>query len=331
VTGRLRSARRRRGFTLVEVLIATTILLIVFLMTSSGIVSALRTYRVQEDATSSQAKMRRVVEVVTQELRGAVLGGISDFPVPSGSSAVSFTLLSGTGGMLVVDSPAWGTGSTLNLAYDLGPVEESLEGAPALLVNADGNAVVMPVLRNVNSPVGSVSHPTCIVPISFTPNTLLFGVEAIGLEYVAEERILYIHQVVDGNLEVAPFAFGITGFAVEYQYEAQAGVRTDRSTPYTDAAGLPLATYEDGGTQFTLARLKLTLATEANSGGGVREYASFVEMASGGTLDLRSIEACGTLGSPGGGTGPDPEPEPEPEPEPDPPPGGGGGGGKWFP
>src|SRR5690554_5365804 len=96
-----------RGMTLVEMLIAMAILAVVLVITSSGIIQSLQVNRLAEDAANTQSKLRRISEVVSQELRSAVMGGLTDYPVQSGESSVSFALMSGDGGLPV-------TGNYLN-------------------------------------------------------------------------------------------------------------------------------------------------------------------------------------------------------------------------
>jgi prepilin-type N-terminal cleavage/methylation domain-containing protein len=323
----------RRGVTLIEVLVALAVLSIVFLLTSSGIVTALQTYRVQESTTSAQSKMRRVVEVVTQELRGAVLGGISNFPVATGETSVSFLLLAGSGGLTVLQDAGWGTSSSTQVFEpNLGVIEDQFRGFPALVVNANDQAVAIPNVTGVDPSTGTIAHAGCVYAIDYTPSTQLFSVRAMGFRYADDEDILYLREVQEGDASEdaeVPFAFGITGFEIEYQYEDPDGTLATLTAPPVSSDGTPLASYDSGGTTFDLARFKLTISTDTPDGRGTREYASFIEMTGvGGGTAYASIELCDATG---GGEpdppppDPDPIPDPDPEPDPDPDPPGGGG------
>src|SRR5690606_18560030 len=93
--------RRTAGITLLEMVVAMAILGLLIVIAYSAIVQGLQVQSSQEAVTSTQARLRRVSEVYTQELRSAVLGAVSDSPYPSDSSSVSFTLLDGGAGFQV--------------------------------------------------------------------------------------------------------------------------------------------------------------------------------------------------------------------------------------
>jgi len=89
---------RRRlssGMTLVELLVAMAVLGIILTVAYSAMVSSLRVQTDQEAITTSQAKLRRVVEVITQDLRSAVFGSITNQPFASNDRQISFALIAG--------------------------------------------------------------------------------------------------------------------------------------------------------------------------------------------------------------------------------------------
>ena len=311
--------RSRDAFTIIEMLIALTVLTVVLLLTSSGIVQALRTHQVQESTTSAQSKMRRVTEVLTQELRGAVLGGISDFPEVSDSDTVSFTLLTGTGGHIVTSSSGWGTDTTTTL-YEPNPATlDALVGGPALVVNGNGEAVVVSNIGSVSTGTPSVSHPGCAMGIDHTRDTQLFGVRALSFDYDPDADTLFLREVANGAEFSVPFAFGITRFDVDYEYERTFNrqvLATNRLDVPHDIDGWPAAKYESGGETFELNRLRVTIGTESEDGVAERTYSGFVEMAgvgefvgpSGEGNSFTSLTLCDTTGGgdPGdGGSGDD--------------------------
>jgi prepilin-type N-terminal cleavage/methylation domain-containing protein len=311
--------RSRGAFTLIEMLIALAVLTVVFLLTSSGIVQALRTHQVQESTTSAQSKMRRVTEVLTQELRGAVLGGISDFPEVSDSDTVSFTLLTGTAGHIVTSSSGWGSDTATTL-YEPNPSSlDALVGSPAIIVNGNGEAVVVSNISSVNTSSPSVSHPGCAMAIDHTRDTQLFGVRALSFDYDPDADTLFLREVANGTESTVPFAFGITRFDVDYEYERtfdrQVLETNRRDTPH-DVDGWPAAEYESGGETFELNRLRVTVGTETDDGVAERTFTGFVEMAgvgefvgpSGEGNSFTSLTLCDTTGGgdPGDGGGGDP-------------------------
>src|SRR5690606_5790547 len=95
-------ASRTTGMTLIETLVALFVSGIVATIATTGVVNVLRVQAVNEAATSAPAKLRRVTEVLTQELRSAVLGGVTNAPYASNNTQISFLLLDGGAGYQVL-------------------------------------------------------------------------------------------------------------------------------------------------------------------------------------------------------------------------------------
>lgn len=64
----------RRGFTLVELLLALAILATLLAVAYGGVIQFMQSRSDLEAAINAQAKLRRIVEVFTQDLRSAVFG-----------------------------------------------------------------------------------------------------------------------------------------------------------------------------------------------------------------------------------------------------------------
>src|SRR5690625_4055340 len=94
----MRTARYSRGVTLVEVLVALAVFGVVMAIAYAAINGSLRIQSDQEAATTTQGKLRRIVEVMTQDLRSAVFGSITNEPYVSGNNQVSFMMLTGGAG-----------------------------------------------------------------------------------------------------------------------------------------------------------------------------------------------------------------------------------------
>jgi len=296
--------------TLVEMLIALGVLGMVIVAATSGIFQSLLVNRLQEDATNTQSKLRRVTEIVSQELRSAVLGTVSDYPASSGEQSVSFTLLSGDGGIVVEPSPgnAWGNSSVTYVYASDREVVDALVGGPAVLVNGRGEAVFIPEIHNVGgswSGSGSgngpnVVHPGCAIPIDYTPNTRLYSVFALGFRYSPDEQILYQASYGKDGLVEEPMAFRLTDFKLGYEYSSNAGTFVE-SEPRRDANGAPQPEVEDGGTTYELTRLHLSMEAEAGDVG--REYTTFIELSGLGNEARPIISMVECAQSSGGGPG----------------------------
>jgi uncharacterized membrane protein YgcG len=264
--------------------------------------------------------MRRVVEVLSQELRGAVLGGISDFPRTSTGSSVSFTLLTGTGGHIVTSHGGWGSEAETHF-YEPNPAAlNELLSRPALIVNGKGQALIVSNVDGVDTSVPSVQHTGCTMAIDWTRDTQMFSARALSFHYDASQQTLFLTEVLNGVQDTLPFAFGVTQFDIDYEYErtfdrqVQEVRRLD--APHT-IDGWPVAEFDEAGNTFELNRLKLTIATLTPDGEGEREYVGYVEMSGTGDFvgptgeggSFRDLVLCDTTGGgdpgPGGGSGDD--------------------------
>lgn len=292
--------RSRQGLTLLEMLIAVGILGIIFLITSQGIVTSLNVQASQESVTSSQAKLRRVTEVLTQELRSAVLGAISNQPYASSPSAISFVLLNGGAGYQVLPHDS-GLNSSFKRAANVQVIAAvpnagalGLQGNQALMVNDAGQAVIFDVTDvtrrgGAGSLEYNVVHPGCANTIDYTENTLLFSVQSVGFSYVDTSQTLFQRS---GSAAAVPLAFDLSTFRIDYIYQQDDGTIYTRTTPLLDANGVPSRTGVIGGFPVTLVRLQVVLgsnALAADRSTSERIYSSQIELAS--TAGSRNIEA----------------------------------------
>ena len=65
------------------------------MLASKGIITVLRMHRTQEAVTLTQTKLRLVSEVLSQEIRGAILGGLANSPYQASDTSLSFALIDG--------------------------------------------------------------------------------------------------------------------------------------------------------------------------------------------------------------------------------------------
>ena len=94
-----------KGFTLIEMLISMAIFAVVAFLTMMVVTNALR-YNAQQQATvAAQSKLRRVTEVIGQEVRSSVFGGVAHAPYNSNNTQLSIYLLDQGAGYTVVTEP----------------------------------------------------------------------------------------------------------------------------------------------------------------------------------------------------------------------------------
>lgn len=294
---------RSQGMTLIESLVALLIFGIVAMVATAGVINALRVQSVNEAATSAQAKLRRVVEVFTQELRSAVLGGVSNHPYASGSSSISFLLLDGGAGYQVLQHDS-GSGFPNSVNFEIiapGPAAEviaALDGQQIMLINGNGDATVLTVTNVVgtkgpNSATYRVVHNACSNTIDYTPNsTLVMLVTPLGMSFDAADGTL--NQVSGSGAEV-PLAFALDGLELEYVYLLDDGSSRVLTAPYADSNGYPVKRGTVAGENVSLARIQLTVSASEPSGGGrsvTRSYTGQVELASNPSFRIDRVVPC---------------------------------------
>lgn len=264
-----RVEKKRQGFTMLELLIAMGIFGIVIALASGAIVQYLRVQSDQEAITSAQAKLRRVSELVSQELRSAVFGGISNTPYTANDEAISFMLLDGGAGYPVLPQDSGKNASFVaaaNLSVNSSAPDSSslgiAKGDQLLLLNGDSpRQALLFNAGNVVKNGGSewrIVHPGCGNTVDYTDgDTLLFKVRQFGLRYDATNKEL---KATDGNTAEQTLAFNITDFRIDYVY-----------------GGVVSKTYT-GPTN--LDRLQVVVSTEEQSRGKPieRTYSSFIEL-----------------------------------------------------
>ncbi len=290
--------KRSSGLTLLEILIALFVFGIVAAMATSGVTSSLRVQALNEASTSAQAKLRRITEVFTQELRSAVLGGITNAPYASNSSQISFLLLDGGAGYQVVDKA--GSFTTRNYV-DLAPTGNIsdvsyLNGGEILLVNSAGEAYVMRVTGvGTNNSNGMqtyrLTHTGCQNTIAFTTNTLVLSVRSLGLRYDGSSGSLFQR---DAGGAPQTLAFDMEGLELEYVYQYADGTPIVRTTPLTQG-GVPVRSGLISGQTATLARVQVTVSASENQGAGrevTRSYMGQVEMSTNPSFQINRVRTC---------------------------------------
>jgi len=248
-------ANKRKAFTLMEMLIALTILSLVLMLASKGIITVLRMHRTQEATTLTQTKIRRVSEVISQEVRGAILGGLADSPYPASDTSLSFALINGGAGYPVT---AISSGAVEIVAQNLAAGDLQV-GDNIMVTNKNGDSFI----ASINAINGTVKHTisfnNCVTGVSYTPNSLLYKVKSIGYNYNPITKTL---NYKIANQAQQPVAFDISNFQISYIYSKSDGTTITLNSPLL-AAGIPQKYGQIAGDDVSLVRLKLDMTAEA--------------------------------------------------------------------
>lgn len=295
---------KAKGLTLVELLVALFVLGVLSTLALGALMQFMHTRSDLDASVSAQAKLRRIMEIFTQDLRSAVFGGLAGSPYATGRQSISFALIQGGAGYPVLphdsgNNNPFPSASEAKVLY----VDNTLDlrsGDFALMVNAAGDGVVFKVTQ-VN-PVGPsepgrwhVVHAGCGNTIPYTPNTLLFKVQPLGFRYDGNSKEL---RTTIGDSGEIPLAFDLSGFRIDYVYEAARRdvVLNPGGYDYTNppSGGAPPLELALNGKIYTLRRLQLVLSTHFPSRGKLleRTYQAQVELASNTQFRVARILSC---------------------------------------
>jgi prepilin-type N-terminal cleavage/methylation domain-containing protein len=272
--------RSRQAFTLIEILVALAIFGILIAVASGAIVQYLRVQSDQEAITSAQAKLRRVTELLSQEMRSAVFGGIFNTPYTSDTDNISFLLLDGGAGYPIVAT------STTSLDISSSAADTTALGvAPGdqlLMLTADGagllfraNTVTQSgLLWRVTQPAG------CTNSFAYTTNTTLFKVRTFAVRYDKASTTLFASESAGEQT----LAWNITDFKIDYVYQDSAG------NTEIDRPGFPARTLG----AFNLQRLQIVAETIERSRGRdfTRTYSTQIELPNTNQVSIGGLTVC---------------------------------------
>ena len=249
-------------------------------------------------------KLRRVTEVVAQDVRGAVFGGLSNSPYTTGSQAISLTLLSGGAGYQVdaSDTDDLKGATTIDIISstkesDVTAFKAQFDSSQAMLINNNGNAVIINT-ANIDSSDNFnwdlTLTATCSNMIDYTPNTLLFSITTLGLKYDQETNRL--NQKTAANDNETPLAFDISDFRLEYVYQSDNGALIEtKSAPHQVAgSSAPAKSYRSGGETYDLVRVKMKMEVSTDIGGRttIRSFTGNVELTNNQILQISEVKSC---------------------------------------
>jgi prepilin-type N-terminal cleavage/methylation domain-containing protein len=284
--------RTQQGFTLVELLIAMGIFGILIAIISGAIVQYMRVQSDQEAITSAQSKLRRVTELLSQEIRGAVFGSIiatdTNSNYNSDKDSISFLLLDGGAGYPVLSDTNFSTNDKVSISSSatdktaLGLDKED----ELLMINASGDARLF-TAKKVDDRGGSQWRIEltggCRNNIVYTPGTFLFKVRTLAVRYDLTTKTLFARE----RGAEQPLAWNISEFRIDYVYDGTGGIQINY--PGYPARNIPV-----GSGSIQLQRLQVVVGTKELSRGKEieRTYSSQIEIPNSGQVSIGGLTVC---------------------------------------
>ena len=283
------------GITLVELLIAMAVLGTVLALAYGTITSGVRSQRLSEANVTTQAKLRRILEVMSQDIRGTVFGSVSNVPYVNSETAISFSLITGGAGYQVLQQ---GASSTI----DAGPLSlisntPPILGGQTLLLNGAGNGVIFDVANVAQNASGNyqITMRSC-GSLTYTLNTLLYRINTMGYRYDSVQKMLYIKAA--GATNEQPLAYDINAFRITYIYiNSTTGEFVERSAPVT-VGGIPQKSYTVPGSSpvqtVSLRQIKLYISSTQKVVGReiAKSYQTTVDLGYSQALNVKEIRLC---------------------------------------
>ncbi len=273
--------RRKHAFTLIEMVLSLAILTLIVGVTATLLQQTLLFQAQQEATTAAQAKLRRIMEVVSQDLRGAVFGHIANTPYPSQTNAVSFLVAEGGTAYPVFNTDSSFPTARLATFVSSGSASDlaiAVNGR-VLMVNRDNQGVILPVtaIAQGSGNLWIVSFG-CQNTINYTEGTVVYPIREVGYQYNPTSRNLLYSE--NGNSQVA--SFNLSSFLIDYVYLSNTGSTSINPSGY-NVEGIIQGSYSAGATSYTLQRLQIRLQTQERGFAGrlvTRSYSTQIELPS---------------------------------------------------
>ena len=283
------------GVTLVELLVAMAVLGTVLGLAYGTLTSGVRSQRLSEANVTTQAKLRRILEVMSQDVRGTVFGSISNVPFINSETAISFSLITGGAGYQVLQQ---GTSNTINP----GPLSLISNtppnlGGQTLLLNSQGSGVIFNVASVAQNASGNyqITMPSCGSP-TYTLNTLLYRINTMGYRYDAAQKMLYIKAA--GATAEQPLAYDISAFKITYIYvNRTTGALIEKNAP-EQIGGVPQKSYTVSGTnppqEAVLRQIRLYISSTQKIIGReiAKSYQTTIDLGYSQALNVKEIRSC---------------------------------------
>ncbi|WP_233498309.1 hypothetical protein [Meiothermus sp. QL-1] len=279
---------------MLELLLALLVLVLVMSIAFSTSIQGLQLNQANEAISSAQNKARRVLEVLSQDLRTAAFAVITHVPFDSNATGISFAQVAGGAGYTV--TAVAGGGFTL-VSNSPTLTSEIPAGSRLILVDGNGNAVLTrasstPVVSGLN--LYTIATTCANLPISVTTETLASVVNLMGYSYDANNRKLIYR--VQGDPAPTDVAYDVSNFRVDYVYRRRSGttLSEERNPSGYLVNNRAQVYFTSGGAEYALRRVQFTLGVQVPLRGRnvERTYTGQVDMINTLYYEARTVSTC---------------------------------------
>jgi prepilin-type N-terminal cleavage/methylation domain-containing protein len=285
---------RPQAFTLVELLLALAVLVVVMSMAFSTSIQGLQLNQSNEAISAAQNKARRVLEVLSQDLRTAAFAIITHSPFNSNTTAISFAQVAGGAGYTVTAV----AGNTLTITSNSTTLSSEVPvGSRLVVVDGNGNTVLtrttgLPVSSGLNT--YTITTTCAVLPVSATSQTLASVVNLMGYSYdTSNQKLVYREQ---GDAASTDVAFDVSNFRIDYVYQRRANgaVSEERNPSGYLVSGQVRPYFTSGGAEFALRRVQFTLGVQVPLRGRnvERTYTGQVDMINTLYYQVKAVNLC---------------------------------------
>lgn len=272
----MRPKRSNEGFTLIELLVAVALLGILLTLVFSTMTQGVQLQTRTETQVSLDSNLRRLSQIVTQDLRNASYGMVTSTPYATGATSISVALASDN-----AVHPVIGPATSFQTAQNTQALLPSGAAWPAnasfALVNAPGSRATILKLSTGFTAGGAVTLQHAGQANTLCPSTGNFvqRVSLVGYSYDAARKVVFRTTQDVGDATELPLAFNVTAFSLSYI--SQTG------TAYSSPDALPA--------NEQLSRIALSVSMEGRTSQGTlqRRLDSVVQLPALFTLSANPI------------------------------------------
>lgn len=202
---------------------------------------------------SIDSNLRRVMQIVTQDLRNMSYGMVSSTPYASGASSISVALATDN-----AVHPVMGPASGFQGANTTQILLPSATSWPtnslfALVHSGRQQATILKLTSALSaSGAATLQHNGQTNTVCWANNNFVQRVETAGYSYDSSKRVLYRATQNDAGLVQVPLAFNVSAFTLSYV--------TNTGSAYTSPGAIPPGQ--------TLSRIAITVSVDGRTSSG---------------------------------------------------------------